>query len=172
MDSSEWSGKVLHPSNILSWLSAPDHFLQANVSMSSYYQGFSRLQSMKQPPLLALPHRPWCSPPTSPAHLPLRAQHQAQPKYHLICSLPVGPPHTMSPWEQGICRTGKSETFRAGQQAGDPGKSRCCSWNPKVVWSRSSLPRGTPGFSLKLIGPGPPIAWRAICFIKVYWFKC
>ena len=47
-----------------------------------------------------------------------------------------------------IVDTGKSETCRAGQQAGDPEKSQFCSSNLKAVcWQNSLFLRGDQSFS-------------------------
>lgn len=47
--------------------------------------------------------------------------------------------------------TGKSKLCRANQQAGDPGKSWCCSSNPKAVWRQNASCSGD--VSLFLVKP-------------------
>ena len=67
-----------------------------------------------------------------------------------------------------VVDTGESETCRAGEQAGDPEKSQCCSSSLKATcWQNSLFLRGDQSFSskgLQLIRQGPPTLWRILCF--------
>lgn len=49
-----------------------------------------------------------------------------------------------------VVDTGESETCRAGEQAGDPEKSQCCSSSLKAIcWQNSLFLRGDQSFSSK-----------------------
>lgn len=66
-----------------------------------------------------------------------------------------------------VVNTGESETCRAGEQAGDPEKSQCCSSSLKAIRQNSLFLRGEQSFSskgLQLIRQGPPTLWRILCF--------